>query len=149
MTLGNALVVVNAGSSSIKFTLYGEEGTDLSFFLKGQIEGLYTDGTHFTAREVGSGPVVDERWDGVAGTHDGAMRRLLDFVRTHLGGHRVEAVGHRIVHGGTDYGAPGRLDAEGLARLERLLPPAPLHQPPQPSLVRAVARLPPPLLHLR
>src|SRR5258708_39468441 len=96
MTLGNALVVVNAGSSSIKFTLYGEDGTDLSVFLKGQIEGLYTDGTHFTAREVGSGPVADERWDGVAGTHDGGMRRLLDFARTHLGGPPGEAGGHPI-----------------------------------------------------
>src|SRR5260221_14416625 len=56
MALSNALVVVNAGSSSIKFSLYAEDGTDLSVFLKGQIEGLYTDGTHFTAREIGSGP---------------------------------------------------------------------------------------------
>src|SRR5260221_13190378 len=101
MALSNALVVVNAGSSSIKFSLYAEDGTDLSVFLKGQIEGLYTDGTHFTAREIGSGPVADERWDGAAGTHDGAMRRLLDFVRTHLGGHRVEAVRHSIVPSGT------------------------------------------------
>ena len=90
MAQTNAIVVVNAGSSSIKFSLFGENGGDLSVFLKGQIEGLYTDGTHFTAREVGSGPVADERWDGAAGTHDGAMRRLLDFVRTHLGGHRVD-----------------------------------------------------------
>src|SRR5260221_7727905 len=148
MALSNALVVVNAGSSSIKFSLYAEDGTDLSVFLKGQIEGLYTDGTHFTAREVGSGPVADERWDGAAGTHDGAMRRLLDFVRTHLGGHRVEAVGHRIVHGGTDYAAPVRLDAEVLARLERLVPLAPLHQPHNLALVRTVLDLAPHLFQV-
>jgi len=45
-------IVFNAGSSSIKFSLFGENGADLSVFLKGQIEGLYTDGTHFAAHDV-------------------------------------------------------------------------------------------------
>src|SRR5271167_2459213 len=128
MTKSNAIVVVNAGSSSIKFSVYGNDATDPSAFLKGQIEGLYTAGTHFSAREVG-GNVVGQGWDGEASTHDGAMRRLIDFIGTHLGDHRVEAVGHRIVHGGTAYAAPILLDTQVLAQLERLVPLAPLHQP--------------------
>jgi len=147
MAQTNAIVVVNAGSSSIKFSLFGENGADLSVFLKGQIEGLYTDGTHFAAHDVGGELVAEKRWNGAA-THDDAMRHLLDFVRTHLGDHRVKAVGHRIVHGGTDYAAPIRLDAEALARLDRLVPLAPLHQPHNLAPVRTVLDVAPHLVQV-
>src|SRR5260221_14735996 len=99
MSMSNAIVVINAGSSSIKFSLFGENGTDLSVFLKGQIEGLYTDGAHFAAHDVGGGLVAETRWDGAAVNHDDAMRGLLDFVRTHLGDHRGETVRHPTLHG--------------------------------------------------
>ena len=148
MTKSNAIVVVNAGSSSIKFSTYGNDAIGPSVFLKGQIEGLYTTGTHFSAREVGGNVVADERWDGEARTHDGAMRRLVDFMSTHLGDHRVEAVGHRIVHGGTAYAAPIRLDDAVLARLERLIPLAPLHQPHNLAPVRAVLDIAPHLVQV-
>src|SRR5260221_791621 len=147
MAQSNTIVVVNAGSSSIKFSLFGENGADPSVFLKGQIEGLYTDGTHFAAHDVAGELVAEKRWNGAA-THDDAMRHLLDFVRTHLGDHRVEAVGHRIVHGGTDYAAPIRLDAEALARLDRLVPLAPLHQPHNLAPVRTVLDVAPHLVQV-
>jgi acetate kinase len=148
MTKGNAIVVINAGSSSIKFSLFGTDGTDPSVFLKGQIEGLYTPGTHFSAREVGGNVVAEQRWNGEARTHDGATRRLLDFISTHLGEHRVEAVGHRIVHGGTAYAAPIRLDNTVLARLERLVPLAPLHQPHNLAPIRALLDIAPHLVQV-
>jgi acetate kinase len=148
MTKSNAIVVVNAGSSSIKFSLYGDHGTDPSVFLKGQIEGLYTAGTHFSAREVGGNVVAGQGWGGEASTHDGATRRLLDFIGTHLGEHRVEAVGHRIVHGGTAYAAPIRLDTTVLARLECLVPLAPLHQPHNLAPIRAVLDMAPHLVQV-
>ena len=125
----NAIVVINAGSSSIKFSLFGADKDDLSVFLKGQFEGLDTEATHFAARDLAGGVVAEESWDGTAVTHEDAMRHLLDFVRGHLGNRRVEAVAHRIVHGGTEYTAPVRLDPDALARLERLIPLAPLHEP--------------------
>src|SRR5271165_581800 len=148
MTKSNAIVVVNAGSSSIKFSVYGNDGTDSSVFLKGQIEGLYTAGTHFSAREVGGNVVAEQWWGAEARTHDSAMRRLLDFIGTHLGEHRVEAVGHRIVHGGTAYAAPIRLDSAVLARLERLIPLAPLHQPHNLAPIRAVLDIAPHLVQV-
>ncbi|ACK51628.1 acetate kinase [Methylocella silvestris BL2] len=143
MTTGNAIVVVNAGSSSIKFSLFREEGADLSVFLKGQIEGLYTDGAHFAARDTGGELVAEKRWGGETVTHDDAMRRLLDFVHGRLGDYRVDAVGHRIVHGGAEFSEPVRLTTEALARLERLTPLAPLHQPHNLAPVRTLLDIAP------
>ena len=148
MPAGNAIVVVNTGSSSIKFTLFGEEGADLEPFLKGQIEGLYTGCAQFTAREAGTGLVTAERWTGDSVTHHGAMHRLLGFVHHHLGPHRVEAIGHRIVHGGVDYVAPVRLDADAVLRLERLAPLAPLHQRHNLAPVRSVFEIAPHLVQI-
>ncbi len=111
MTEGNAIAVVNAGSSSIKFSLFGEEGAELLLLLKGQIEGLYTDSIHFVVHDAAGACVAEERWNRPTFGHDEAMRQLLAYLSTHVGGRRVDAVGHRIVHGGLDFTAPVRLDA--------------------------------------
>jgi acetate kinase len=146
MPPSNVIAVVNAGSSSIKFSLFGEGKSDLSVLLKGQIDGLYTDGAHFVAHDRDGGPVAEKRWDSTRLSHDDAMRHLLGFLRAQLGGRGVEAVGHRIVHGGTDYAAPVRINADILSRLERLIPLAPLHQPhnlaPVRTLLEAAPHLP-------
>ena len=128
---------------------YDDDGTGLSAFLSGQIDGLYTAATHFSAHQSSGTVIVEEQWNEREDcTHDGAMRRLLDFVRTHLGEHRVEAVGHRIVHGGTDFAEPTRLDTAVLAKLERLIPLAPLHQPHNLAPVRAVLDMAPHLVQV-
>ncbi|WP_395698284.1 acetate/propionate family kinase [Methylocella sp.] len=134
----NVIVVVNAGSSSIKFSLFRQEQSKLRVFLKGQIEGLYTDAAHFAAREIGGGTIDEKRWSAEVVTHDAAMRYLLDFMRARLAGFTVEAIGHRIVHGGEEFVGPVRLTAEAVERLERLTPLAPLHQPHNLAPVRAV-----------
>src|SRR5262245_59522276 len=123
----SAIVVVNAGSSSIKFSIFRESGANLEVFLKGQIEGLYTSDAHFIAQDVAHAPIGEKRWASPI-THGDGVRHLLDFLRAHLAGYRVDAVGHRVVHGGTDFAAPVRVDAEVVARLERLIPLAPLHE---------------------
>ncbi len=138
MPKSSAIVVVNAGSSSIKFSLFGEDGADLSAFLNGQIEGLYTGSAHFVAHDVETGPAGEKRWDGAPISHDDAIRHLLDFVRGHLGEHQIIAVGHRIVHGGTEFAAPVRLDADVLSRLERVIPLAPLHEPHNLAPIRTI-----------
>jgi acetate kinase len=144
----NALVVVNAGSSSIKFSLFAEDGDELSVFLKGQVEGLYTDKAHFIARDVDGTVVGEDRWEGETFGHDQAMRHLLAFVHDHLGGHRIDAIGHRIVHGGAEFVAPVRLDAAAVARLEKLIPLAPLHQPHNLALVRTILQAAPQMIQI-
>ena len=143
MAARDAIAVLNAGSSSIKFSLFGENGADLSVFLKGQFEGLYTDAAHFVAHDIGGGLVAEKRWDGASLTHGDAMRHFLDFARAHLGDHRVEAVGHRVVHGGTQYAAPIRLSRAVLAGLEKVVPLAPLHEPHNLAPIRTLLELMP------
>jgi acetate kinase len=148
MAISNAITVLNSGSSSIKFTLFGADSADPAPFLKGQIEGLYTASPHFRAQGAEGDMVIDEGWSGDGATHDGALRRLLGFIHDHLGSHRVAAIGHRIVHGGTEYAAPVRLDAAIVAQLERLVPLAPLHQPHNLAPVRILFEIAPHLVQI-
>ncbi|KAB2921821.1 MAG: acetate/propionate family kinase [Candidatus Contendobacter sp.] len=127
--MSDAILVVNAGSSSIKFSVFLEQGEALNLLLGGQIEGLYTT-PRFKARDAAGVVVVERQWaQGEALGHDGAITYLAGFLREQLGAHRLVAVGHRVVHGGLDYAAPVRLTAEIVGHLEQFIPLAPLHQP--------------------
>ncbi|MDG4557453.1 MAG: acetate kinase, partial [Candidatus Contendobacter sp.] len=127
--MSDAILVVNAGSSSIKFSLFLERDEALDLLLGGQIESLYT-APRFKARDAAGGIVGERQWAaGEALGHDGAVGFLAGFLREQLGDHRLVAVGHRVVHGGLDYAAPVRLNAEIVGRLEKFVPLAPLHQP--------------------
>jgi len=142
----DAIVVMNAGSSSIKFSMFEDAEDDLAVFLHGQIEGLYAGHAHFSVRDAAGSVVAEHSWDDAPLDHDTATRRLLTFMHDHVGTHRIEAVGHRIVHGGASYTAPVRLNAEILAQLEQLRPLAPLHQPhnlaPVGTILEATPQLP-------
>ena len=126
----DAILVLNAGSSSIKFSLFAEDRADLQVLAQGQVEGLYAR-ARFVAK-AGDGRVLAERrWpEGERLDHDGAMTQLFDWLRSPQGpGRTVAAVGHRVVHGGTEFAAPVRVDAGVVERLQRYVPLAPLHQP--------------------
>jgi acetate kinase len=128
--MSDAIVVLNAGSSSIKFSLFAEASADLDLVARGQVEGIYT-APNFVAKDAAGKMAGEKRWE--AGTklgHDGALTHVLDWLKTtYASEHRLVAVGHRVVHGGIDYSAPVRLDAAVIAKLEKLIPLAPLHQP--------------------
>ena len=127
--MSNAILVLNAGSSSIKFSLFLERDEALDPFLNGQLEGLYT-APHFVARDASGAVLGEQRWaQGEALGHEGGLNHLARFVRQHLGEHRLTAVGHRVVHGGLKYSAPVRLTPDLLHALEQFIPLAPLHQP--------------------
>lgn len=127
--MSDAILVVNAGSSSIKFSLFLERGEALDLLLGGQIEGLYS-APRFKAKDA-AGTVVGERqWaDGEPLGHDGGLAHLAAFLREQLGEHRLTGVGHRVVHGGAAYAAPVLLTADIVGQLEQFIPLAPLHQP--------------------
>ncbi len=127
--MSDAILVVNAGSSSIKFSLFLERGEALDLLLGGQIEGLYST-PRFKARDAAGAVVGEQLWaDGEPLGHDGGLAHLADFLRERLGEHRLTGVGHRVVHGGAAYAAPVRLTAEIVGHLEQFIPLAPLHQP--------------------
>ena len=125
--MSDAILVINAGSSSIKFSLFLVHGESLDLFIGGQLEGLYTT-PKFKAKDA-AGAIVGEKQWGQALGHDGGIAYLGDFLREQLGEHRLVGVGHRVVHGGTDYAAPVQISAGIVEHLEKLIPLAPLHQP--------------------
>jgi len=125
----DAILVLNAGSSSIKFSVFGVRAATLELEVRGQIERLFT-APHFVAKD-GTGRVVGEhRWgDGVQLGHEHAIDHLASFLRSRFAGFELIGVGHRVVHGGLDFREPVRIDADAVSRLARLVPLAPLHQP--------------------
>ena len=127
--MADAIVVLNAGSSSIKFSLFLARGADLALDVRGQIEGIYT-APHFVAKGRDGATRSEKSWsEGTKLGHDAALRHLLDFLKQELADDRLVGVGHRVVHGALDYREPVRLDANVLAKLEKFIPLAPLHQP--------------------
>jgi acetate kinase len=124
----DAILVLNAGSSSIKLAVFGERGGELALELRGQVEGLYTM-PRFAAHDATGRVVVEKSWGRTDLGHDGAVEYLSDFLQHHLADHRLVGVGHRVVHGGLEFTAPVRVESKTLEALERLIPLAPLHQP--------------------
>jgi acetate kinase len=142
--MSDTILVLNAGSSSIKFSVF-RDGNVPESFLGGQIEGLFT-GPRFMARD-NAGIVVGKRdWPSNTNLgHAGAIEFLLSWGRATLTGHRIIAAGHRVVHGGRKFSRPVLVNAEVLADLEALIPLAPLHQPHNLGAIRAVAKYAPAL----
>ncbi len=136
--MSDAILVLNAGSSSIKFSLFVAGAADLDLDCRGQIEGLYT-APRFVAKD-GTGVVLAQKsWgDGVELGHEGALGHLRDFLQDELHDHSLLGIGHRVVHGGMKYTAPVRIDAEVLDALEAFVPLAPLHQPHNLAPIRAL-----------
>ena len=135
----NAILVLNAGSSSLKFSLFAGSDRELVVVASGQVEGIGTS-PHFTAKDANGELAGEKRWqDGETIGHDGAFLQIADWLREENGGdYRLTAVGHRVAHGGADYIAPARIDATMIAKVEKLVPLAPLHLPHNLKAIRAV-----------
>jgi acetate kinase len=141
--MANAIVVLNAGSSSIKFSLFLEKNGTLEADIRGQVEGLFTN-PHFVSKAPDGSVKAEKSWpDGVALGHDEALDHLVGHLRSELSDDRLIGIGHRVVHGGLAYTQPVRVDAEILKVLETFAPLAPLHQPHNLAPIRrALARMP-------
>ena len=127
--MSDAILVLNAGSSSVKFSLFLLRGKELELWLHGQTERLSTTPV-FTAKDAEGKTLSERRWDNAESLgHEGAIAHLVDFLRRSMGSHRLVGIGHRVVHGGPDFSAPVRITPEVLRRLEAFVPLAPLHQP--------------------
>ena len=127
--MDSAILVLNAGSSSIKFSVFGYSGKMLDPLLHGRIESLFT-APRFTAKDGTGDAVGIQTWPvGTQLGHEGALEFLIHFLRENRGGCDLRAVGHRVVHGGMDYVEPVRVDRTVLAALQNLVSLAPLHQP--------------------
>ena len=128
--MADALLTVNAGSSSIKFALFQHtHPVPEKPELVGQIDGIGAR-PHIRAKNAHGQSLddVDLRLSG-DGQHRQALGFLVKWLRDHEAGWRIAGVGHRVVHGAESYSQPIRIDDEHLARLKEFIPLAPLHQP--------------------
>jgi acetate kinase len=129
MTATDVIAVLNAGSSSIKFSLFGVTGGELALVVGGQMERIHT-APKFVARDAGGTIVATRSWgEGEAIGHAGALDHIVAFVRAEMPDVRLVGVGHRVVHGGIAYSQPMRIDAKLVEALAEFIPLAPLHQP--------------------
>src|SRR6202049_3413484 len=140
-----AVLVLNAGSSSVKFSLYTDALGEARPRLRGQIEGLQGL-PRFIARDADDQVVHERQWsDAVTMSHGDATTHLLEFLNRELATMPLAAVGHRVVHGGRDFTVPVKVGADVLTALERLIPLAPLHQPHNIAPMRVIAAYAPSL----
>ena len=127
--MAEAIAVLNAGSSSIKFSLFVTRNSDLELELRGQVEGIY-NAPHFLAKKPDGTMAAEKFWaSGTALGHDGALDHLIAFLRSELAHDHLIGVGHRVVHGGLNFKGPVLVDASIASEIEKLIPLAPLHQP--------------------
>ena len=140
--MSDAILVLNAGSSSVKFAVYEHADGDLRPVLRGQVAGLGA-GPELRVAPAGEAEAVTAL-EGAA-DHDAAIATVLETVRGRLAGRRLIAAGHRIVHGGQHLAEPVAVDDAVLERLHALEPLAPLHQPHNLAAVEAVRRAAPEL----
>lgn len=126
-----AILVLNAGSSSIKFAAFERGGNvgEAALLLRGRVART-SDGTELVVRGV-DGKELGRTFTVSQAAFDpqAALATAVDWIGSHLPAMQFSAVGHRVVHGGTNYSAPARLTPQVLADLRALEPLAPLHQP--------------------
>ena len=125
----NAIVVLNAGSSSIKFSLFVERGDSLEPDVRGLFEGIGT-AARFVMKAPDGSVKVEKSWPkGITPGHEEAFDFLVGHLRSELADDRLIGIGHRVVHGGSVYTQPIRVDLQVLKVLDTFSPLAPLHQP--------------------
>jgi len=134
------LLVINAGSSSIKFAIYQKEASSAHLLADaaGQIEGISSQ-PRFTVKNSSDEVLVDCRLTAEEATnHMDAITIIRAWLSEYLTDGILLAVGHRVVHGGQHYSVPVLIDAKVLMELENLIPLAPLHQPHNLATIRAL-----------
>ena len=136
-------VVVNAGSSSLKFSVYRRAESDSwTLEARGQVEGIGTS-PKFSAKDGADKPIGDVALDPTVRDARAALGFVANWLRDRYHGAHVCGVGHRVVHGGAQYSGPTIVTPEVLENLRALIPLAPLHQPYNLSAIEAVwERLP-------
>jgi acetate kinase len=128
--VSKTVLTLNAGSSSIKFALFGRRHGGIRALARGQLEGIAA-GARLAMTDAEGRQLQARRWPEGEGPGDAgeALHEILPLVAYHHDDLVIDAVGHRVVHGGPDHDTPIVVDDAALERLRKLMPLAPLHQP--------------------
>jgi acetate kinase len=121
-----SLLTLNAGSSSIKFGLFGMAGAEPKYLFAGEVADI-GDKPHLTVKDMDGKRVLDRGWPAPRKQED-ILDDILNWTDRNAGSGGLAAIGHRIVHGGSQFVAPLRLNHKTIDELAALTPMAPLHQ---------------------
>jgi acetate kinase len=137
------VLVLNAGSSSLKFCVYQHADAEAwRAEARGQIEGIGTS-PRLSAKDGAGSRLEDQKLDASVRDQRKALDALAVWLRARFHGTRVLGVGHRVVHGGASHAAPTVITPQVMEELRALVPLAPLHQPYNLAAIDAVSeRLP-------
>jgi acetate kinase len=145
--MSDAILVLNAGSSSIKFGLFDITAAEPEMKCKGVLDELEKS-PRIIVTDVSGKELFEKRCRSGEGATSGLFADIFDWIENDLTGSRLVAVGHRIVHGGPDFAAPVLITDQILAALAALTPLAPLHQPRCLAPVRTIKSLQPRLAQI-
>jgi acetate kinase len=130
--MADALLTINAGSSSIKFALFRRDTPiPAKPELVGQFDGIgAAQGAHLKAKDA-QGRTLDDTDLVLSGDHPhrAALDHLVNWLQDHESGLKIAGVGHRVVHGAESYSHPIKLNDAHVTHLKEFIPLAPLHQP--------------------
>jgi acetate kinase len=138
------LVVINAGSSSIKFAIYRlDSSSQLIIDANGQIDGIGNQPNFTVTNQQGVVLVDSIPPNNEAADHKATISIIYAWLLDYIAEGELLAVGHRVVHGGQHYAEPVMIDTKVLSDLEKLIPLAPLHQPHNLAAIRAFQEIMP------
>ncbi len=144
MTTGHILTI-NAGSSSLKFALF-RAGPPLVRLASGQIERIGLSDSAMTGIDCTTGrtdrPAIQAR------SHEACVAPLMAWLEQRVAGRDIQAIGHRVVHGGRRYNQPHWITADVLGALRRLSPYDPDHMPAEIGLIEAFGQRYPQMLQV-
>jgi len=144
--MSKGIVVINVGSTSIKFAAYRHGGAEaLELLCRGRLEDIGSR-PRFVAHDSQGKPMAGDAPNaGYPLDPRGITQFVITWLEAHLQDFKIDALGHRVVHGGSFYDKPVRVDEQVITQLERLAIIEPSHQPFEVSTIRAVAQAHPEL----
>lgn len=145
--MSDIVLVLNSGSSSIKFGLFDISAAEPVLLCKGLLDEHEAKPRLIVTSPAGE-TLLDKQRAGSDTNSDHLFTDVLAFIAEHFGQHRLRAAGHRIVHGGPDYSGPVALTEQVYTRLDALTPLAPLHQPRCLEPVRTIRAMQPALTQI-
>jgi acetate kinase len=134
-------LVLNAGSSSLKFAVYRRAtGVDWSVAARGQVDGIGLPSARLSVKDGTGSSLPAAHSAAELGDGPAALAHVADWLRAHFPGSRLAGVGHRVVHGGPRHAAPAIVTPGLIKELRELVPLAPLHQPHNLAAIETIAK---------
>lgn len=140
--MADSILIINAGSSSLKFSLYRETANEFITSANGLLEGIGTKKPHLIIKNDKKEVLFEKNWTDPelfkASARDALFDETIEWLFGHLGDDNIVGIGHRVVHGGSEYSAPALVNEKVYEDLKALTPFVPLHQPASLSAMRVM-----------